>query len=142
MLLAHLPNRSPFARHHPPADRSLEAPHLPFTLICRDAHDENSCLAFHRYAYLKDCIHDLRLALNEIYDDADLRYSRDPDTVDDLSHILDIYAHGEHRLSVTTTGYETDETGPWWQVWDFLGKPFVLYTPDTDPSRFPDIFPF
>ena len=142
MLLAHLPNRSPFARQHPPADRSLEAPHLPFTLICRDADDEDSFLAFRRYAYLEDCIHDLNLALDILYTDADEHYNFYPDSIDDLVRTIDIYAHGEHRLSVIATGYEQDATGHWSQVWDFLGKPFVLYTPDTDPSRFPDIFPF
>ena len=135
MLLAHLPDRHPLAHHHPPVDLSLQAPHLPFTLIFRDAGNHDSCLAFHRYAYLEDCIHDLRLALNELYIDADMRYSWDPDTVDDLACVLDIYAHGEQRLTMSITGYEQDATGHWSQVWDLLAKPFVLYAPDIDPAR-------
>ena len=142
MLLAHLPDRHPLAHHHPPADRSLQAPRLPFTLICRDAGNHDSCLAFHRYAYLEDCIHDLRLALNELYLDADEYHSHHPDSVDNLVRITDIYAHGKHRLTVTATGYDQHETGHWSQVWDLLAKPFVLYTTDTDPSRYPDISPF
>ncbi|MCY4500184.1 MAG: hypothetical protein OXE57_01290 [Alphaproteobacteria bacterium] len=142
MLLAKLPNRSPFSRHQPPADRSLNAPALPFTLICRDALYEDSCLAFHRYAYLEDCIHDIRLALDEIYDDADEYASYLPDAVNDVAHTVEIYAHGEHCLTIAATGHDIDATGRWSQVWPFLAKPFALYTPDTDPSRFPDIFPF
>ncbi len=142
MLLAHLPNRSPFAHHHPPADRSLHSPLLPFTLICRDADYEDSCLAFRRYAYLEDCIQDARLALGEIYADADEYCSYSPDAVNDVAHIVDIYAHGEHRLSITANGYDIDTTGRWSQVWPFLGVPFALHLPDTDPSYYPDIFPF
>ena len=78
MLLAHLPNRSPLRAPASPADRSLEAPHLPFTLICRDADDEDSFLAFRRYAYLEDCIHDLNLALDILYTDADEHYNSIP----------------------------------------------------------------
>ena len=142
MLLAHLPNRSPLSRHQPPADRSIDCTHLPFTLICRYADCEASCLAFHRYAYLEDCIHDLRLALDEIYDDADEYASYLPDAVSDVAYIVEIYAHGEHRLTIAANGLDTDATGRWSQVWPFLAKPFALYTPDTDPSQFPDIFPF
>lgn len=142
MLLAHLPNRSPLEHHRPPADQSLQAPLLPFTLICRNADRDDSPLAFRRYAYLDDCIHDLRLVIEELYADADEHYSRSPDTIDDVSHIVDIYAHGELRLSVTATGFDTDAAGPWSQIWPLLAQPFVLYLPDTDPAEFQDIFPF
>lgn len=142
MLLAHLPHRSPFDHHHPPADRSLQAPHLPFTLVCRDADRNDSCIAFRRYAYLDDCIHDLRLAIEELYADADQHYYHSPETVDDLAYVLDIYAHGEHRLSITSTGFDTEAMGHWSQIWPFLAQPFALYLPDTDPSEFENIFPF
>ena len=142
MLLAHRRNRSPFDHHHPPADRSLHSPLLPFTLICRHADYEDSCLAFHRYAYLDDCIHDARLALDEICADADEYASYSPDAVNDVDHIVDIYAHGEHRLSIAANSSDVDATGSWSQVWPFLATPFTLNTPDTDTSQRPDIFPF
>ena len=137
MLLAHLPNRSPFARHHPPADRSLEAPHLPFTLICRDADNRipvspSTATPISRTASTTSA---WRSTKSMTTPTCAIPGAPTPSMTSPISSTST--PHGEHRLSVTTTGYEVDETGPWWQVWDFLGKPFVLFTPDTDPSRFP-----
>ena len=142
MLLAHLPNRSPFDCNRAADDAPLHTPRLPFTLICRDADNEDSRLLFHRYAYLEDCIHDLRLALQDIYADADEHPSYYPDIVNDVALVLEIHAHGERRLTLTATGFDLDSSGPWSQVWPFLADLFVLRQPDSDPSPSDEIVSF
>ncbi len=142
MLLANRPKRSPFDWHFPPTDRSLQRPLLPFTMICRDTGYPDSCMAFHRYAYLEDCVHDVHQALHEIYADADEQPSYSNDCDIDVAHTVEVYAHGEHRLTLSAHGHDIDPSGPWSQVWRFLAEPFELRIPDPDRAHLPPAYPF
>ena len=142
MLLAHLTNRSLLENHTPPTDRSHSAHLLPFSLACRTRDDESTCLAFHRYAYVDDCISDLRLMRDELIPGEYHHYKGLPGFAEDDAFVIDIHAHGQLRLSLHTNWFNDHATGDWQQIWPFLGVPFALHLPDTEPSPLADDFPF